>query len=296
MYLPFTKTQIMRALLVFMVFLVFMVVGRWFFICQVRGICVPEAPEDVRLNTLLFRDGDTIVLRGFDHFAFDSASVIPRMNDNNHAFIDSVALYLQHKENKSVTITGRYAPFEKDMEFGFYENIGVARADAVRDEMKTRGIPEDRITLDYQLDQTGSLRRPLAFDAFLTDSTEFKKQAFTFTNMSFTDANFEFGSAEFLPGVSCIAYMDSVHTFMELNPESSLTIVGHTDSIATEAFNLRLGLNRAKSTKAYMQNLGVPEERMSVDSEGELQPVAPNRTDEGRQKNRRVDFIIQEKQ
>ncbi|NRB63390.1 MAG: OmpA family protein [Saprospiraceae bacterium] len=71
---------------------------------------------------------------------------------------------------------------------------------------------------------------------------------------------------------------------------------GHTDSIATEAFNLRLGLNRAKSTKAYMQSLGVPEGRISVDSEGELQPVAPNRTDEGRQKNRRVDFIIQEKQ
>lgn len=286
----------MRALLLFIVFLAFILLGRWFFICQLRGLCVPEPPTDIRLNTLLFRDGDTIVLRGYDHFAFDSASIVPRMNENNHIFLDSVAHYLLRKSNKSLTITGRYTLSEKDIEVGFYENIGVARAGAIRQEIGHRGISEERVTLDYQLDQTGTLRRPVAFDGFLTDSTEYKKQAFTFTNMSFTDANFEYNSAEFFPGTSCIAYMDSVNTYMALHPESMLTIVGHTDSIASDAYNYRLGLNRAKSTQVYMQDLGVSVDRINVASKGESEPVAPNRTDEGRQKNRRVDFIIQEKQ
>jgi outer membrane protein OmpA-like peptidoglycan-associated protein len=88
--------------------------------------------------------------------------------------------------------------------------------------------------------------------------------------------------------------MDSVNTYMSLNPDSRLTIVGHTDSIDTDKFNYRLGLDRAENTKKYMEELGVNASRIDVASEGESKPVAPNRTDEGRQKNRRVEFIIQE--
>ena len=290
----FAKRNTMRALLLFLLFLAFLLLGRWYFVCQVRQMCGPEAPEDVRLNTLLFRDGDTIVLRGFDHFAFDTASVSPRLNENNQVFLDSVAIYLLNKPTKNLTITGRYTTPEDDIEVGFYENIGVARAAALRQELMRRGIGEDRISLDYQLDQTGSLRRPAAFDGFLRNDSDYEKQAFTFTNMSFTDANFEFGSAEFRPGESCIYYMDSVNTYMSLNPDSRLTIVGHTDSIDTDRFNYRLGLERAENTKEYMEELGVTASRIDVASGGESKPVAPNRTDEGRQKNRRVEFIIQE--
>lgn len=284
----------MRAFLLFLLFLAFLLVGRWYFVCEVRQMCGPEQREEVRLNTLLFRDGDSIVLRGYDHFKFSPGATEPELNENNRAFLDGVAQYLLAQPDKNLTITGRYTEAEDTLEIGIYENIGVARAEALRRALTRRGLARDRISLDYQLDQTNSLRRPVAFDAFLADSSEYEKQAFTFTNMSFTDANFEFGSAEFNPGPSCVTYMDSVQTYMALNEESSLTIVGHTDSIDTDAFNYRLGLERAKSTRTYMVALGVPEERIEVASEGEQKPVAPNRTDEGRQKNRRVVFIINE--
>lgn len=284
----------MRAFLLFLLFLAFLLLGRWYFVCEVRQMCGPELQEDVRLNTLLFRDGDSIVLRGYDHFKFPDGSTQPELNENNRTFLDEVAQYLLRKPDKNLTITGRYTEAEDTIEIGIYENIGVARAEVLRKALRRRGLEVERISLDYQLDETNSLRRPVAFDAFLADSSEYEKQAFTFTNMSFTDANFEFGSAEFYPGPSCVTYMDSVETYMSLNEKSTLTIVGHTDSIDTDAFNYRLGMERAKSTREYMMTLGVPEERIEVASEGEQKPVAPNRTSEGRQKNRRVVFIINE--
>lgn len=284
----------MRAFLLFLLFLAFLLLGRWYFVCQVRQMCAPQEREEVRLNTLLFRDGDSIVLRGYDHFKFEPGSAQPELNENNRAFLDEVAQYLLGKPEKNLTIIGRYTEAEDTIEIGIYENIGVARAEALRKALARRGVDRDRISLDYQLDETNSLRRPAAFDAFLEDSSQYEKQAFTFTNMSFTDANFEFGSAEFNPGPSCVTYMDSVETYMTLNEESTLTIVGHTDSIDTDAFNYRLGLERAKSTREYLTELGLPEERIEVASQGEQKPVAPNRTDEGRQKNRRVVFIINE--
>ena len=278
----------------FLLFLAFLLLGRWYFVCQVRQMCVPEPQEEVRLNTLLFRDGDSIVLRGYDHFKFPEGATEPELNENNQVFLDKVAQYLLGKSDKNLTITGRYTAAEDTIEIGIYENIGVARAEALRTALSRRGLERDRISLDYQLDATNSLRRPVAFDAFLEDNSEYEKQAFTFSNMSFTDANFEFGSAEFNPGPSCVTYMDSVQTYMDMNEESTLTIVGHTDSIDTDAFNYRLGLERAKSTRAYMTALGVAGKRIEVASAGEEKPVAPNRTDEGRQKNRRVVFIINE--
>lgn len=279
--------------ILFLVFLVYLVLARWFFICEIRQLCADPVTEEVRLNTLIFRDGDSIVLRGYDHFRFDTAAIKPILNENNQIFLDSVSIYLLRAPDKNLTITGRYTQGESDLSFGFLENIGVARADALRQELTRRGIDRERISLDYQLDQTGNLRRPAAFDAFLADSSRYRKQAFTFANMSFTDANFEFGSAEFRPGPSCVAYMDSVQTYLSLNPDSRLKIIGHTDSVDTHAFNYRLGLDRARSTQVYMEEIGVSSDRITVDSEGETQPVAPNKTDEGRQKNRRVVFLIQ---
>jgi OOP family OmpA-OmpF porin len=65
-------------------------------------------------------------------------------------------------------------------------------------------------------------------------------------------------------------------------------VVGHTDSIGTEAYNLKLGVRRAGAVKAYLVSRGIPANKIYTDSKGETQPVADNATKEGRAKNRRV--------
>ncbi len=67
---------------------------------------------------------------------------------------------------------------------------------------------------------------------------------------------------------------------------------GHTDSIGTEAYNQKLSERRANSVKQYLISKGVPADRIYAEGKGELQPIATNKTREGRAQNRRVEIEI----
>jgi OOP family OmpA-OmpF porin len=65
---------------------------------------------------------------------------------------------------------------------------------------------------------------------------------------------------------------------------------GHTDSIGTDAYNQKLSERRAAAVKEYLVSKGMPASKITTIGKGESQPVATNKTAEGRQKNRRVDI------
>lgn len=69
-------------------------------------------------------------------------------------------------------------------------------------------------------------------------------------------------------------------------------VVGNTDSIGTDAYNLALGERRAIAVKAYLSGQGVPSAKIYTESKGKSNPVASNATEEGRAKNRRVDVEV----
>jgi OmpA-OmpF porin, OOP family len=68
--------------------------------------------------------------------------------------------------------------------------------------------------------------------------------------------------------------------------------IGHTDSIGSDAYNQKLSVRRAESVKAYLVSKGVEPNRIYTEGKGEKQPVASNKTKDGRQKNRRVEIEI----
>jgi outer membrane protein OmpA-like peptidoglycan-associated protein len=102
------------------------------------------------------------------------------------------------------------------------------------------------------------------------------------------DANFDLGKSVLRPRARVT--LDSLA--LQLNTPAArsvnLTITGYTDSIGSEAYNLKLGMARAMSVRSYLASKGVDESRMTADSKGEADPIAPNSTAEGRQQNRRV--------
>ena len=68
--------------------------------------------------------------------------------------------------------------------------------------------------------------------------------------------------------------------------------VGHTDSVGSDAYNQKLSVKRAEAIKAYLVSKGIEKNRIYTEGKGEKQPVADNKTSEGRAKNRRVEIEV----
>src|SRR5437868_12908455 len=68
--------------------------------------------------------------------------------------------------------------------------------------------------------------------------------------------------------------------------------IGRADSIGSDAYNQKLSVRRAESVKAYLVSKGIEPNRVYTEGKGEKQPVADNKTTEGRAKNRRVEIEV----
>jgi OOP family OmpA-OmpF porin len=87
--------------------------------------------------------------------------------------------------------------------------------------------------------------------------------------------------------------LDAVGQFLQNNPEAYVMLVGYTDSIGSEEYNLGLSLRRANSAANYLtSNHNIEKNRIVVNYYGEENPIASNDTDEGRAQNRRVEIAV----
>ena len=68
--------------------------------------------------------------------------------------------------------------------------------------------------------------------------------------------------------------------------------VGHTDSVGSDAYNQKLSIRRSEAVKSYLTGKGIDAARVYTEGKGEKQPVADNKTSEGRAKNRRVEIEV----
>lgn len=75
-------------------------------------------------------------------------------------------------------------------------------------------------------------------------------------------------------------------------PNTTVNVVGHTDSVGDAAYNYDLSQRRAQAVTSVLMNAGVSPQRIRATGRGEDSPVATNATAQGRQLNRRVDIII----
>jgi outer membrane protein OmpA-like peptidoglycan-associated protein len=91
---------------------------------------------------------------------------------------------------------------------------------------------------------------------------------------------------------SAKSYLKETFDFLMADPSLQIVIHGHTDNIGLPEYNMRLSGNRCRAVVDYFTALGLPVERISWKGHGGSLPVADNTTAEGRQQNRRVEFIL----
>lgn len=104
-------------------------------------------------------------------------------------------------------------------------------------------------------------------------------------------AFFAFDSAEPLPNSRPI--LDVIADNMKHDvPDAALTVLGHTDGVGTDAYNIDLSRRRAAAVIAALIARGVNPAQLSAVAIGKRQPIAPNNTEDGRALNRRVEFLV----
>jgi outer membrane protein OmpA-like peptidoglycan-associated protein len=103
--------------------------------------------------------------------------------------------------------------------------------------------------------------------------------------------HFAFGSATLTAEGERI--LDQAVAVMNQHPSVNVRIEGHTDSVGSDAYNMRLGQRRADAVEAYLVGKGIAASRLSTVSYGETRPAASNDTAEGRAQNRRVELIVE---
>jgi outer membrane protein OmpA-like peptidoglycan-associated protein/tetratricopeptide (TPR) repeat protein len=115
-------------------------------------------------------------------------------------------------------------------------------------------------------------------------------------SLRFTPITFDYQKAQ-LTGET-MRSLNAIYEFMAANKDAKIEIHGYTDFKGSDIYNLDLSKQRANVVMNYLKNKGIPVTRMKVIAHGEADPVAPNQNPDGsdnpsgREKNRRVEFIV----
>lgn len=158
----------------------------------------------------------------------------------------------------------------------------------------TAGAEEaDRVARFNRLAEASEIMKPKVQEVSLPPgSVSFMKGSVPVVRVVFPErAFFAFDSAEPLPQSAKI--LDVIADNMKHDvPDAALTVLGHTDAVGTDSYNIDLSRRRAEAVMNALVARGVDPKQLTEVAIGKRQPLAPNATEEGRALNRRVEFLI----
>ena len=293
--------------LVLLAFIALVIFGRYEFVCNMLGLCGNEpvktsqgVDDFERTKDLTFSVDDEPILEGYDQFAFPNQTASAVINDNNTAFLTKILNYLNENPTTDLKITGRYTSEEEGTTAGIFENLGLARADVIREWFAVRNIETRRITITSAQNDI-ALKSPILLEGFAPQAgvpDEYDNEVvprYTFEDMTY---EFAYDSDKFVPNDAFKTYAEQVKAYLEDkdNFNKTILIVGHTCDMGKEMYNYNLGKDRAENAKAYfVKQAGVPADKVLTDSRGMSKPMIPNDgKEENRKQNRRVNIQIVE--
>ena len=132
--------------------------------------------------------------------------------------------------------------------------------------------------------------------AFFIKNVRIAKGAVPLYDRMMTDGKFITYGITFDVGKSTIkpesmGEINRIVKLMQDNPDLKFSVEGHTDSTGNAASNQTLSEARSQAIVAKLVEMGVSKDRLTSAGKGQISPIADNGTDEGRAKNRRVEFV-----
>jgi outer membrane protein OmpA-like peptidoglycan-associated protein len=164
-------------------------------------------------------------------------------------------------------------------------------ADRARQDAQSAQRDAQAAQLDAQTAQQGALDAQQQNKELQRQITELNAKP-TERGMVITLGDLLFATGKSDLNQSAGSHLDKLATFLNQHKDQSIVIEGHTDSVGSEALNLSLSQDRADSVKTYLVAQGVESRRVQTRGKGKSSPVADNKSAAGRQRNRRVEIIM----
>ena len=285
--------------------------GIYFYImcCSSCGIGIIEEaaepvmaqPEEPEITSYPFSINDgAFSYETEDNFNFKMSSpefIKPLSPKVQEGIVSGLRGYLTENGNKVINITGYYT--EEETNNTAFPNLGLARANAVKNHLVAQEIPSSQINIlgeakNGMVPDNEVLMGPVGFHLqeettnaedeikALYDKIEADPLILYFDT---AEASISLSSEQRQKVAEIARYLDKV-------PSAQAEIIGYTDSEGKASTNLSLGKERADFAKAYLVRNGISADRISTDSKGKQDPIASNDTEEGRAKNRRTVISI----
>lgn len=260
----------------------------------VKEAVIPKEPEATSYP-FAFNDGDYAYSEN-DNYNFNASSydILMPLAASMATGISSLKTFLTENTGKVVNVTGYYKSAETNA--SAYPNLGLARANAVKNHLVSQGVPSASINTMGQLKENMIANK---------DGVYLGPIAYSLSGESDTAGDELKALYDSIKADPLVLYFDTAEASINLSPEQRqkvadisryldkvegaiVNVVGHTDDTGVAATNMGLGQDRADFAKGYLIQNGISEGKINATSKGQTAPVASNATEEGRSQNRRT--------
>jgi outer membrane protein OmpA-like peptidoglycan-associated protein len=259
------------------------------------------ATLDVSLNKFKL-NGDEFNYQCDDNFKFmknDFKTLMP-VSDSLNLGIDNLKAFFDKNPNQKLMITGYATSDEKNT--SAYPNLGFARANDVKNYFVSKGFSASKFDTSGEIRDawkmsSDTILGPVDYKLLNIEPTATTEKVDwnamkTKINASPLTLYFKTGETDIALSPEQRQQVADLVRYLDNVSGAKLSAVGHTDNVGDRTINTRLGLERADFARDYLVRNGVSKEKIETSSKGPDEPIADNKTAEGKAKNRRTVVTI----
>lgn len=273
--------------------------------CQSQEIILPADNETGEIRAIEL-NGFNLTTDGIDftcaqnfNFSKNQFNKLLPISDSIHLGIKRLNHFLYTTPEQKIVITGFAMRTEENT--SAYPNLGLARANDVKNYLVEKGISPAQIKIQGELVDDLIIRKnviigPVDFGFISKKEDEGESVNWELLKEELNgdplQLNFNSGASKIELSESQRKKIADLSSYLDNVEGSSLQIIGHTDNQGNRENNTQLGLQRAEFAKNYLGRNGVNPARIDIASKGPDEPIASNGNETGRAKNRRTAVLI----
>lgn len=249
-------------------------------------------------------------LKAEDNFVFDynSAQFLMPLSSFMETQVKVLANYLKEHPDRQLKITGYNHPDETH--YGALQNLGLARANAVRSLLLQAGAPALQLWVDGIAEERLAVLSSELYDQFLPNALGFKFEALSTPRVKalekklaattealkkrqvFRFKDFGLEEEKIVVDEELKTYLNELILYLSSRPKSAVYIVGHSNTLETKEKSALKGRERALYVRDFLVEQGIAPSQIKTTTAGDSHPLGKRETRYGQQINRRVDLFV----